>query len=333
MRQSTFLMALFGSPFLSSFSESFTTSSPKVFLPRHKNNNGIHLLKLTGTSAATSSTLLASTSSSETAFQQHAREVFSLVDADGSDLIDASELGRMLRMLDIDATDEDAEALFKFLDSDGSGQISFEEFEPWYMSATEQAQSDANVVQNALLTRKTVNDFDKTSVSKDVLDRAVECAIASPSIGGRLSEHWRFIDVGPTTVQAIAELKASMLSEGGLTQETGEYSPLSLREIPGWCVVTTELNPDDEVQEMEDYAATCCAIQNFMLSMWGEGIGTKWAAGPLVRTQNFADLVGVDTSSERVVGCILYGFARGGLGSVEKTPRTKGVEDVLTSVP
>jgi len=256
-----------------------------------------------------------------------------MVDADGSNMIDASELGRMLRMLDIDATDEDAEALFKYLDEDGSGSISFDEFEPWYLSSTEQAQSDAMVVQSALLTRKSVNDFDKTPVSKDVLDRAVECAIASPSIGGRLAEHWRFINVGPNTVQKIAELKASMLSEGGLTQQTGEYSPMTLREIPGWCVVTTELNPEDQVKEMEDYAATCCAIQNFMLSMWGEGIGTKWASGPLTRTQNFADLVGVDTSSERVVGCILYGFARGGLASVEKTPRTKGVDDVLTSIP
>merc|ERR1712039_1007093 len=59
----------------------------------------------------------------------------------------------------------------------------------------------------------------------------------------------------------------------------------------------------------EDYAATCCAIQNFMLSMWIEGVGTKWTSGDITRTQDFADSCGIDVEAERVVGCIWYGFA------------------------
>jgi len=251
---------------------------------------------------------------------ERALEVFSIVDADQSGSIDAQELEELLRMLDIEASAEDAGALFKYLDAEQNGEISFEEFEPWYADATSQAQSDAFVVQDALLKRKSVDEFDQTPVDDGVLRRAIECAIASPSIGGRLTEHWRFIQVGDETVKKIAELEAV------------EATAKEWVNVPGRIVVTTELTPYDPVAEMEDFAATCCAIQNFMLSMWSEGVGTKWASGPVTRLPEFADLCGVDTSQERVVGCIWFGFARGGLASVEKTPRTKGIDDVLTIV-
>lgn len=284
------------------------------------------------TAAAVTTPLFASVSTE----QDHAREVFAMVDTDGSGTVSSSELGQMLRMLDIEASDEDAEALYKYLNtqSDNEG-IGFDEFEPWYADATLAAQSDALIVQDTLLKRKTVNFFDKTAVSDNVLRRAVECAISSPSIGGRLSERWGFVHLGPSAIEKVAQLKSEMLAKSereGAELEGAEFTPEILRDIPGWCVITTELTPNDKIAELEDYAATCCAIQNFMNSMWAEGVGTKWTSGPVTRTDAFAALAGVDTSRARVVGCIWYGFARGGLANVKKTPRTKGVEDVLSSV-
>lgn len=41
-----------------------------------------------------------------------------------------------------------------------------------------------------------------------------------------------------------------------------------------------------------------------MLSMWSEGVGTKWTDGSLQRTQEFADLVGVNTEEEKIAGVI-----------------------------
>ena len=63
------------------------------------------------------------------------------------------------------------------------------------------------------------------------------------------------------------------------------------------------------------------------------GIGTKWTSGPVQKTQAFADLCGVDTSQERVVGCIWYGFAKEGLVNADPKRRQKGVDDVLTTLP
>lgn len=110
----------------------------------------------------------------------HAREVFSAFDADGSGTIGSQELGDMLSALDIDASDEETAALFRYLDADGSGGVSFEQFEPWYSEAADAAKQSAEVFQGIIMSRRTVDSFDKTEVDQGVIKRAIECAIAAP---------------------------------------------------------------------------------------------------------------------------------------------------------
>ena len=110
----------------------------------------------------------------------HAREVFSAFDADGSGTIGSQELGDMLSALDIDASDEETAALFRYLDADGSGGVSFEQFEPWYSEAADAAKQSAEVFQGIIMSRRTVDSFDKTEVDQAVIKRAIECAIAAP---------------------------------------------------------------------------------------------------------------------------------------------------------
>jgi nitroreductase len=266
-----------------------------------------------------------------TAEQEHAREVFFKCDADGSGTITSSELGSMLQMLDIQATSEDADALFKYLDGDGDGEIEFSDFLPWYSGAAEAAKEVSDSFQALLIGRRTVEHFDKTPVSDDVLERAVSCAIAAPNRS--MSEPWRFIKIGPETVKKFAELNRKMRSNQMETSDGEQLSIVDWEGIPGWCVVTTKITPGDTDVELEDFKSTSCAIQNFMLSMWSEGIGTKWTAGPVQRTQEFADLCQVDTAKERVVGCIWYGFASGGLVNADPKRRKNGVNDILSVLP
>ena len=110
----------------------------------------------------------------------HAREVFQAFDADGSGTIGADELGDMLSALDIDASDEEAAALFRYLDSDGTGGVSFDEFLPWYSETAESAKQSAEVFQGIIMSRRTVDSFDKTEIDQAVVKRAIECAIAAP---------------------------------------------------------------------------------------------------------------------------------------------------------
>jgi nitroreductase len=112
---------------------------------------------------------------------------------------------------------------------------------------------------------------------------------------------------------------------------------------PGWCVVTAKIRSNDDenssdialpsMVDQEDYKSVCCAIQNFMLSMWSEGIGTKWTTGPVQKTKEFADLCGADHDKVRVVGIIWYGYAAGGAKYADPRRRLLSVEDVLTTLP
>lgn len=250
-------------------------------------------------------------------------------DSDAKAISKSSDLLNILCSLDVEASQEEADVLFRYLDEDGDGRLDFEDFLPWYLDAAEAAYSVAESFQSLLVGRRTIEAFDQTPVSNDVLYRAVQCAIAAPNRS--CSEPWRFIQVGSETVQAFSKLNQKIRK----TMETtdGTSSILDWTQVPGWCVVTTKVSPGNTNVEQEDFKSVCCAIQNFMLSMWSEGVGTKWTSGPVQKTQEFADLCGVDTGVERVVGCIWYGYATGGAKYADPRRRKKNVEDVLTQLP
>ena len=293
---------------------------------------------------------LTSTSTLTTSKEAHALEVFERHSSDGEyegqKFISkpASLLG-VLEDLDLDATLEDAEIVFRFLDDDGDGRLLFkDEFLPWYLDAVQQATEISRVFQSMLVGRRTVDEFDKTPVDDAILKRAIQCAISAPNRS--LSEPWRFLSLGPVTIEKLALLNNDRTKadaeEGKFTKFTDWTSA-----APGWCVVTMKLTGNDSseaipdiggeylmpVVEQEDYKSVCCAVQNFMLSMWSEGIGTKWTTGPLQTSTEFSEICGIDRSKERVVGIIWYGYATNGTKHADPRRRKLSVKDVLGYLP
>ena len=273
-------------------------------------------------------------SESLTSAEQHALEVFQRYASKNKDghkfaLSSSSDLFEILCCLDVEATEDEADVLFRYLDENGDGNLVFEDFLPWYREAAEAATAVAESFQSLLVGRRTIEQFDQTPVSNDILERAVLCAIAAPNRS--MSEPWRFIHIGPKTVHKFAELNAKIRKN--METDDGASSVFDWTTVPGWCVVTTKLSPGDPEAEQEDFKSVSCAIQNFMLSMWSEGVGTKWTSGPVQKTQEFADLCGVDKQKERVVGCIWYGYSTGGNKYADPRRRKKTVEDVLSHLP
>lgn len=267
---------------------------------------------------------------------ERAAAAFVNFDREGSGGIDADGLSDLLSHLDLDATADERRALFHYLDADGDGSIDLGEFLGWYGDAAAVATARSAEFRRVLKSRRTVNTFDTTPVDEAVLRRAVECAMAAPNRSG--SEPWRFVAVGPETVGRIQSLNEKVVAAEGDGAVEGQQSapllPDAWYQIPGWVVVTTKLSPDEPGAELADFRSTSCAMQNLMLSLWSEGVGSKWTEGPTQKTQQFADLVGVDTDRERVVGIIWYGFVTGGLSCADpKVRRKRGVDDVLSSLP
>ena len=193
----------------------------------------------------------------------------------------------------------------------------------------QQQQLVVDHVHQALLGRRTVNNFDPhRTVDPAIVDQAVHAAIYAPN--HKMTEPWRFIFLGNQTITAIATLNAATISQKDAAK--GETKRQRWQAIPGWCVVTCAKSPSDPVQEREDYAATSCAIQNFMLSLWSHNVGTKWTSGPITRTTEFADLCGIDPAKELVVGCLWYGHADG-LQAIPAPRRKQSVDQVTSTRP
>jgi hypothetical protein len=67
--------------------------------------------------------------------------------------------------------------------------------------------------------------------------------------------------------------------------------------------------PPSTIAQLEDYASTCASVQNLLLSLHAEGLGCKWATGPVVRARSFRDLIGC-RRDEMVVALIMVGWAK-----------------------
>ena len=182
----------------------------------------------------------------------------------------------------------------------------------------------SNSIAEIIRQRRSINFFRPETPPRSLIFDALELARWAPN--HHLTEPWRFYLLGQETARAIVELNAQLVAaKDGM--QAGEQKRQRWLGMPGWLVVT-RMRCEDALQTQEDYAACCCAIQNFMLYLWSAGIGTKWTTGPVTRTDKFYDLIWVDRNQEEVVGLIWYGYP-------EETPVTprKPLSEVMIELP
>ena len=61
----------------------------------------------------------------------------------------------------------------------------------------------------------------------------------------------------------------------------------------------------------ENYAATCCIIQNLLLLFENSRISAKWSTGPVWKHPKFCTTIGIkNPSNETVVALIFYGYSK-----------------------
>ena len=143
----------------------------------------------------------------------------------------------------------------------------------------------------AILSRRTIKDFKPDPVPGDVLDHALSAGLWAQN--HRLTQPWRFIVIGPETHRALAVL-------------SGDAGKKILSK-PCIVAVTSRLSADSQ-QRIEDYAATCCAIQNIQLAAWSAGLGMQWSTGKLIRSPGTLALLKIDPGEEEIVGLLYFGY-------------------------
>ena len=168
-------------------------------------------------------------------------------------------------------------------------------------------------VLETIAERRSIFDFEPTAVPRERIERALQAAVWAPN--HKLTEPWRFIVVGPGCKRRLGEVYARIKQEAVPVDITAE----ALREIgrkavkklmgkPTVMAVTCAVS-GDPMLDREDYAATCCAIQNILLAAWEDGIGMQWSTSGLIEDAEALSVLGVDPEREQVVGLLYAGFA------------------------
>lgn len=159
-------------------------------------------------------------------------------------------------------------------------------------------------VRELLTSRRTIHEFTTAQPPWETIEAALDTARFAPN--HFFTQPWRFYRLGRETRQAIVELNAELVAA-----KRGEAAAQSKRQrwgaIPGWLVITCQRSEKPR-QRQEDYAACCCAVQNLMLALWSEGIGSKWTTGDVIRDPRFLPLLGADPEREEVVALLWYGY-------------------------
>lgn len=179
------------------------------------------------------------------------------------------------------------------------------------------------VLAERMRSRRTTNQFLKQKVSKQLVLDAIEVARWAPN--HHLTEPWHFYLFDDETISASANLIGEIVSENK-NEDIGAFKRQSALAIPGWLLVTCKKS-GDKLQQQEDYASCCCAIQNLTLYLSEAGVASKWTTGLVTRDQRFFDMLNIDSQHEFVVGLIWFGYPR-----VLPTQNRKPVSEIVTEL-
>ena len=168
-------------------------------------------------------------------------------------------------------------------------------------------------VLETIAERRSIFDFQPTAVPRERIERALQAAVWAPN--HKLTEPWRFIVVGPACKRRLGDVYARIKQEDvpvdiapEAMSEIGRKAIKKLMSKPTVVAVTCTVSGDPFL-DREDYAATCCAIQNIMLAAWEDGIGMQWSTSGLIADEEALSVLGVDPEREQVVGLLYAGFA------------------------
>lgn len=178
------------------------------------------------------------------------------------------------------------------------------------MSKTLETPSTHTQIQEIMMTRRTHFQFEDKAVPAEVLERALIAAHWAPN--HRHTWPWRFMIPGPEMqaqlVQYFAEKLRKKLQHRGTNaseiESMVEKSTTRQQKMPLQIIVYSTQG-DNVHQNREDYASTCCAIQNLTLSLWSEGVTSGWKT---FDSEVAYALTGLNTQDHLLVGLIQAGY-------------------------
>ncbi len=122
---------------------------------------------------------------------------------------------------------------------------------------------------------------DKT-IAREIIEEILENANWAPT--HKMTEPWRFMVFTGEGLKKLAHFQSELYRELSLKEGTYEEKQYhKLKEKPLMCshiiAIGMHRDPQQRIPEMEEIAATACAVQNMYLTAVAHGIGCYWGTG------------------------------------------------------
>lgn len=166
-------------------------------------------------------------------------------------------------------------------------------------------------VIEAIHTRRTIARFQPNPVPAEVVSRLLAMGIWAPN--HHLTEPWRFVVMGPETQRQIAERYAELRMDKAPADAIDRRARIreeSVRKFLAFptVVAVATIQEGDEQRRREDFAATCCAIQNIQLAAWAEGIGVKWSTAAVIHDPLAYELLSLNPEQLDIIAFLYIGY-------------------------
>lgn len=169
-------------------------------------------------------------------------------------------------------------------------------------------------VYDAIFRRRNVKEFMADPVDDETLERLFSAAVWAPN--HRLTDPTRFF-----VLRRDSDLRREIAKVAWKTTYDGVANPNPdqkrrsadasrdrVLDAPAMVYVYS-VDGDNEEVTQENYATSCCAVQNMALAAVGEGLAMDWSTGGLTRLPDLAQTLGAD-EDWTMVGVVFVGKPR-----------------------
>jgi nitroreductase len=166
-------------------------------------------------------------------------------------------------------------------------------------------------VHEAIRSRRSIFQFKPGPVPDELLEKILGFGVWAPN--HLLTEPWRFTVLGEETHRLLAarygelQVQKAPLDADAKLRELLRTSGIKKFLAKPTIVVVSYQQEGDEQRKLEDFAATCCAVQNIQLAGWAEGIGMQLSTNALIFDPRTYETLGIDATRETILGFLYMG--------------------------
>tara|TARA_B110000444_G_scaffold234065_1_gene244072 strand:+ start:15683 stop:16267 length:585 start_codon:yes stop_codon:yes gene_type:complete len=169
-----------------------------------------------------------------------------------------------------------------------------------------------SVVQENILTRRTIYKFTEKEVPESIVNQALMAASKAPC--HKHTHPWRFYILGQESrkgliplISKLAKLKSMKLVSRDVDKDV-ERAIKKITQPPILIAITSKKSPEDKFREKEDYAASVCALHNMVLSFWDNDIGSQWSSGSITSDSETYRVLSINQQDEEIIGFLKAGY-------------------------